>query len=245
MHANYLVSTPLLNFETPTIQRLLRQQGWARLEPYDRIGEIYAFVRDEIAFGYNTADNIAASAVLKDGYGQCNTKGTLLMALLRAVGIPCRLHGFTIHKELQRGIVPELVYRLTPDNILHSWVEVEYEGRWINLEGFILDRPFLLSLQVEFAGKTASLCGYGAGTDCLPSPPVDWKGDDTYIQKSGINRDLGTFDAPDDFYALHRQPLGLLRELLYRHVIRHWMNRRVRDVRLGRVPAIPGGPATH
>ena len=42
--------------------------------------------------------------VLADGYGQCNTKGTLFMALLRACNIPCRVHGFTIDKKIaERG----------------------------------------------------------------------------------------------------------------------------------------------
>lgn len=41
-------------------------------------------VRDDIVFGYNIDDEIPASKVLADGYGQCNTKGTLFMALLRA-----------------------------------------------------------------------------------------------------------------------------------------------------------------
>ncbi len=139
----YLPQTRLLDFGSPGIHDLVAARGWGALEPFDQIGKAYTFVRDEIAFGYNRDDEIAASEVLKDGYGQCNTKGTLLMALLRALGIACRLHGFTIHKELQRGVVPELVYGLAPDDILHSWVEVWHDGRWINLEGFILDQPFL------------------------------------------------------------------------------------------------------
>ena len=68
----------------------------------------------EIAFGYNTDDMISASEVLKDGYGQCNTKGTLFMALLRAVGIRCRIHGFTIDKKLQKGAMTGIVYKLAP-----------------------------------------------------------------------------------------------------------------------------------
>mgnify|MGYP002241704325 CR=1 FL=1 len=48
----------------------------------------------------NVDDSIPASKVLKDGYGQCNTKGTLFMALLRACGVPCRIHGFTIDKKI-------------------------------------------------------------------------------------------------------------------------------------------------
>lgn len=236
-----LRSTPLLNYDHPAIGSLIDGHGWAELAPFDRIGAAYAFVRDEIAFGYNGDDAIPASAVLADGYGQCNTKATLLMALLRALGVPCRLHGFTIHKSLQRGVVPEVAYRIAPDDILHSWVEIEWNGEWVNLEGFILDRPFLASLQREFAGRS-SLCGYGAGTDCLADPRTEWTGTHTYIQRTGINRDLGLFDDPDAFYAGHRQRFGLVRGLLYRHAIRHWMNARVVAIRRGRVPAIPSDP---
>ncbi len=92
------------------------------------------------------------------------------MALLRSVGVRCRLHGFTIHKALQRGVVPELVYPIAPEEIIHSWVEVETENGWVNLEGFILDAQFLSALQTTFS-DTSSLCGYGAGTDCLSDPP--------------------------------------------------------------------------
>lgn len=238
MTENHLQKTPLLDFAASPIRRLIETEGWLELPAFGRIGAAYTFVRDRIAFGYNSGDNIPASAVLADGYGQCNTKGTLLMALLRALGIPCRLHGFTIHKALQRGVVPELVYGLVPDSVLHSWVEVYHAGRWINLEGFILDRPFLNALQERFGSAGNDLCGFGAGTDCLSAPPVDWIGEDTYIQKTGINADLGVFDSPDDFYAVHRQGLGWFRRFLYRNAVRHWMNARVRRVRHGQIPDI-------
>ncbi len=111
----------------------------------------------------------------------------------------------------------------------------------MNLEGFILDAAVLASLQNAFPQRQ-SLCAYGAGTNCLQSPNVEWRGASTYIQKTGINHDFGTFDAPDTFYATHRQLTGL-KGLLYRLVIRHWMNRRVRKMRDGHVPSIPGGEA--
>jgi len=245
MDPRHLRETRLLDFRAGPVADLVRGRKWLDLEPFDRIGRAYGFVRDEIAFGYNRADDIPASAVLADGYGQCNTKGTLLMALLRALGIPCRLHGFTIHKGLQRGVVPELAYALAPDSILHSWVEVWHDDRWTNLEGFILDRPFLGALQERFGKTGDELCGYGAGTDCLSAPPVDWIGSDTYIQRTGINADLGLFDSPDDFYARYRQNFGWLRELIYRHIVRHWMNARVKRIRRGHIPEIPGGASGH
>lgn len=231
-----LAPTRLLDFDDPRLSALIEARGWRALSEHERIGACYDFVRNEIAFGYNRSDDIPASAVLVDGYGQCNTKGTLLMALLRGVGIRCRLHGFTIHKALQRGVVPELVYPLAPAEIVHSWVEIEVDGKWINLEGFILDTPFLDAVQKSLRG-TESLCGYGVGTDCLSAPPVEWTGTDTYIQKTGIARDLGLFDSPDDFYRQHGQDFGALREMLYRYFVRHWMNSRVRAIRAGRMAA--------
>lgn len=234
-----LEPTRLLDFRTTAISELIATRGWQGLSEHDRIGAAYDFVRNEIAFGYNSTDEVSASMVLRDGYGQRNTKGTLLMALLRALDISCRLQGFTIHKSLQRGIVPEVIYPLAPASILHSWVEVLHRGRRINLEGFILDDAVLSALQDRFVRDNDGLCGYGVGTDRLSSPSVEWSGADTYIQKTGINADLGLFDTPDDFYPMHQQSFGGLRGLLYRYLIRHWMNVRVRRIRRGIIPDIP------
>lgn len=226
-------ATALLDYTEPRIQSLLTRRGWAHLPPYERIGAAYRFVRDEVAFGYNAADDLPAAQVLADGYGQCNTKGTLLMALLRGLGIACRFHGFTIAKPLQRGAITGLAYWLAPASIIHSWVEVWWEGRWVNLEGFILDQPYLLALQRRFAHHSGPFCGFGAATPDLKNPAVDWCGTDTYIQKDGINHDYGVFDSPDAFYAAHGTNLSGFKRWLYVHVVRHGMNRNVAAIRHG------------
>lgn len=228
-----LAETALLDFNHPDLRRLVATRGWASLPEYERIGAVYDFVRNEIAFGYNEADDLPASRVLADGYGQCNTKGTLLMALLRAVGIACRLHGFTIDKALQHGAITGLAYWLAPRSIIHSWVEVVHDGRWINLEGFILDRDYLGALQRRYAGNCRAFCGYGAATSDLANPPVEWRGGDTYIQKEGINHDFGRFDDPDAFYAAHGVNVRGLRKWLFKHFVRQWMNANVARVRNG------------
>jgi hypothetical protein len=225
-----LAATPLLDVHHPDIEALVDRRGWRALPLYDRIGAVYDFVRNEIAFGYNEGDELPASSVLADGIGQCNTKSTLLMALLRAVGIPCRFHGFTIDKPLQKGAITGLAYWLAPQRIIHSWVEVSLEGRWIALEGFILDQPYLASLQRRFP-QARRFCGYGAATPDLSAPGVEWRGQDTYIQKEGIADDFGVFDSPDAFYARHGPNLSGLKRWLYRRVIRHAMNRNVARIR--------------
>ncbi len=223
--------TPRLDFTHPTIQRLITERGWRELDIYQRIGAIYEFVRDEIEFGYNVRDDLSASQVLADGFGQCNTKGTLLMALLRAVDIPCRFHGFTIDKSLQNGAITGLAYYLAPRSIIHSWIEVWFNEAWINLEGFILDRAYLSALQTKFATRTGAFCGYGVATPDLRNPPVDWCGASTYIQKEGINRDFGVFDSPDEFYQRHGVNLSGIKRWLFEHVFRRSMNKTVRAIR--------------
>lgn len=230
----HLEETPLLDFWHPDIAALVEQRGWRRLDPYDAIGAIYDFVRNEVRFGYNASDDLPASSVLRDGYGQCNTKGTLLMALLRSVGVPCRFHGFTIDKALQRGAIPSFAYRLAPKSIIHSWVEVRYEGRWINLEGFILDAGYLDGVRCLFPDALGDFCGYAIGTQCIEAPSVEWKGGDTYIQKTGINHDFGVFDSPDAFYAAHGGNLSGLRRLLFIWVVRHVMNTTIGRIRTSR-----------
>lgn len=75
-------------------------------------------------------------------------------------------------------------------------------------------------------------CGYAVATSRFKSPPVAWCGKDTAIQKDAIVRDLGVFDAPDDFFARHGANPGGLKALRYRHVFRQRINRKVVNIRL-------------
>lgn len=228
---NYLRETPMLDFSAPHIQRLIRGRRWNDLDAYHRIRQIYDFVRDEILFGYNVDDGIPASRVLRDGYGQCNTKGTLFMALLRGVGVPCRVHGFTIHKALQKGAMTGIVYKSAPPHILHSWVEVYLDGVWYELEGIILDTPYLSRLQSIHSDCAGPFCGYGVAVKDFRHPVTEFARNNTYIQSEGIDRDLGVYDCPDDLLREHRQELSALKAFLYRHVGRHWMNRNIKKIR--------------
>lgn len=230
----YLKETAILDYSQDTIQALIEKKRWRNLETADRIKAIYNFVRDDIRFGYNISDCIPASAVLEDGYGQCNTKATLLMTLLRATGVPNRIHGFTIDKALQKGAITGIWYKLSPNNILHSWVEIEVDGAWYFLEGVILDKPYLRKLQEKFKECTATFCGFGAYTDEFINPVIDWNFNNTFIQQKGINQDFGLFDTPDDFYAKHQQELSGIKKFIFRKIVRHKMNRNVSQIRNGK-----------
>lgn len=227
----YLRQTPMLDFSNETIQRLINERCWKSAGEYERIRQIYNFVRDEIAFGYNVDDSIPASRVLSDGYGQCNTKGTLFMALLRGCSLPCRVHGFTIDKALQKGAMTGLVYKNAPRNIFHSWVEVYLDGVWYELEAFILDQAYLSSLQSIHAACTGSFCGYGVAVKDFQHPRIDFNRNNTYIQSEGITQDFGVYDSPDELLKEHHQEMSAVKAFLYRHLGRHLMNRNIRKIR--------------
>jgi len=227
----YLKETRLLDFSHPSIANLPQWEQWNTLEEKERAGAIYDFVRNDIAFGYNSSDDIKASAVLADGYGQCNTKGTLLMALLRKAGIPCRLHGFTIHKKLQAGAIPPFLQRIAPDEIIHSWVEALIDGKWLKLEGFILDTAYLCAVQNKFIHINGPFSGYAIATGDLQNPKVEWSGEDTFIQADGIAEDYGLFDSPDAFYRQKGVNLSGVKSWAYKAILRHWINKNVERIR--------------
>jgi hypothetical protein len=196
-----LVETKLLNYNNSEIQNLIINRKWLSLNEKERILAIYNYVRDEILFGYNTNDDIPASIVLQDGYGQCNTKGTLFMALLRATGVPCRIHGFYVDKIIQKGTITGFFYKQSPKEILHSWVEIYYKEKWFNLEGFILDVAYLNSLQKLYSDSSDSFCGYAVAIDDFKNPPIEWDENDTYIQKNGIIEDLSILNDADELFS--------------------------------------------
>ncbi len=227
----YLRATALLDFEDPELRGIVEQQRWMELAESARIGAVYDFVRNGIAFGYNASDDLAATAIMAQGYGQCNTKTTLLMALLRASGIGCRLRGATIDKRLQHGVMVVPYYWFAPRRILHSWAEILVDGRWVGLEGVILDAHYLDGLRVITGRRAGPFLGYGVGTDDLAAPPVEWCGTDTCIQATGIDQDFGAFDDPDAFYRAHGVNAGGVKGWLYANIMRKVMNRRVERIR--------------
>lgn len=226
----YLQETRMLNYSNADIQQLIRERKWNTLDDFHKIQQIYNFVRDEILFGYNIDDDICASKVLQDGYGQCNTKGTLFMALLRAVNIPCRIHGFTIDKKLQKGAMTGIVYKSAPKNIFHSWVEVYLDNTWYQLEAFILDVKYLQSLQNLYKG-CSTFCGFGVATNNFQNPTIDFNKNNTYIQSEGINQDFGIYDSPDQLLKVHHQEMKPLKKFLYQHLGRHLMNHNIKKIR--------------
>ncbi len=227
----YLKNTAMLDFDAEDIQDLINSRNWRSLGEYDKIGAAFDFVRDEILLGYNKYDYLTATQALKDGYGQCNTKATLIMTLLRALGIPCRLHGSKVTKEFQRGLMPKVMAKLAPPLIVHTWAEVYYNGEWLSLEGVIADKAYIAGLRKKFPEHRGKFFDYAVAVEDFADLHIDWKGENTTVQQQAVVEDLGVFDTPDEFFADHKQLYRGAKKFLYENIGRKIMTRRVEKIR--------------
>ena len=231
MENRYLRKTRMLDYDNESIRNLVNERGWNDLDEYRKIGAIYDFVRNDILFGYNRSDLLAADEVLSDGYGQCNTKATLLMTLLRAVGIPCRLHGSEVDKHFQEGVTSGIIAALAPDTIVHTWAEVLYQGRWTALEGVITDEQYVCAVKELYDENKGPFAYCAISVPDLNSLSLEWKGTDIFVQNASVVKDYGVFDDPDTFFEMHSQTWSKAKDFAYVHYGRKKMNRAVRKIR--------------
>lgn len=228
---NYLKNTVMLNYQTQQIADLINKQKWNNLNEFDKIGAIYDYVQNKILLGYNKYDNLTATQVLTDGIGQCNTKATLIMALLRAVGVPCRLHGTKVTKVFQRSLMPKIMAKLAPPLIVHTWAEVYYNGEWLSLEGAITDKAYISGLQKKFPDYNGKFFDYAVAVKDFSNLQIDWKGENTTVQQQAVIKDLGVYDTPDDFYAVYKQEYRGIKKFMYENIGRKIMTKKVAKIR--------------
>lgn len=228
---NYLKNTAMLNYQAPQIADLINKQKWNDLNEFEKIGAIYDYVQNKILLGYNKYDNLTATQVLADGIGQCNTKATLLMALLRAVGVPCRLHGTKVTKVFQRSLMPKIMAKLAPPLIVHTWAEVYYNGEWLSLEGVITDKAYISGLQKKFPDYNGKFFDYAVAVKDFSNLQIDWKGENTTVQQQAVIKDIGVYDTPDDFYAVYKQEYRGIKKFMYENIGRKIMTKKVVKIR--------------
>lgn len=127
----------------------------------ERAINLYYAVRDDLRYDPYRIDyspeGFSASATLARGYGFCITKGAVLAAVARAVGIPSRLGYADVRNHLA---TPRLLEQMGTDLfIFHGYTDLWLEGRWVkatpafNLE---LCTKFGV-LPLEFDGETDSV----------------------------------------------------------------------------------------
>ncbi|KAJ0390322.1 hypothetical protein ATCC90586_011542 [Pythium insidiosum] len=134
---------------------------------------------------------------MSEGRGFCNTQSTLFTALLRAAGIPARIHFVTIDAEILHGL------NIPGPYVDHSFTEVFLDGRWVATDSYIADSSFFHNglKRLEREGREMGYGLHRRGT-------IAWDGStDAFsqylhsVERPISSRDFGVFADYKDFYA--------------------------------------------
>ncbi|MDO9403407.1 MAG: transglutaminase-like domain-containing protein [Polaromonas sp.] len=145
-------------------------------------------------------DHVPAGAVLRIGRGDCHTKGTLFVALLRSLGIPARLRFVTLPGTFLKGLVDT-----THETITHAIGEVWLHGGWLRTDTYVAD-SILEAQAAQVLRQQGLTLGYGVhvsgdhywdGKRHAHAQFVDGDAASLPLQDWGVAHD------PEDFYTHH------------------------------------------
>jgi hypothetical protein len=223
---------PLADYDNPVVAAKAAELTANESTTRGKLDRIFHYVRDDILFAFPPeGDFVTASSTILKQYGQCNTKGTLFLALCKAAGIPARIHFSTINREIQHGPFRGVLYRLLPERVSHSWIDVELDGTWRQIDSFINDLAFHEGALAEIT-RLGWQTGYSV-TRVGSEPNAELSLDDErFTQMGAVIDDHGVWDDPADYYASdnYRNRPSSVKKVCYRWAIRA-ANQRVAAVR--------------
>lgn len=239
----WLVNTPLLDINHPKIRLLALRLTQLRQGDRNKALACFEYVREMPFACLHDGNSVSAVTVLRRGRGDCHTKSTLLVALLRAIAVPARLRFLTLPADFLRGVID-----LGSLRVEHCCVEVLIEGRWVAVDSHVVD-PLLARAALARLDKEGRDLGYGMHRHGA----TDWDGERQafapFVAEDAASlpvHDWGPFDDPYHFYSeepRQRDRLGLRGRLAWM-VSARLINQRVRALRDGALSdlqaAVPG-----
>jgi transglutaminase-like putative cysteine protease len=173
----------------------------------EKLESLFHYVRDEIKFGFpSTAaewDTVTASHVIAAGYGYCNTKATLLVALCRATGITARVHYGWIDAQVMHGIFPFFAFPFLPKAGPHSWTEVELEGEWRPMDSYINDEPLFRAARRKLEGSGREM-GYSLACSAGKCSCEFNFGEQGFVHMGAVVEDHGPWEDASIYMATDR-----------------------------------------
>lgn len=156
-----------------------------------RAAALHDFVRDEIAFGWGPRFNRHdPEDTLGRRLGFCQTKGALMVALLREAGIEARLLWAEVDAAVLRGLIDPGTPFLD-----HAYVEARIGGEAIRFDSHVVD-ALLARAALRRLGEERQAAGWGVAAEGSAAFPG-------FIQFTPAFRgsDWGAFETPEGFEA--------------------------------------------
>ena len=157
---NYSDFTFYFDFEHPSIQQIIKPYKSSQLSKREITVELYNYVRDHWRYDpFNISfekEKYKASFIAERPSGNCVEKSIVLIACLRGLGIPSRLH---LGKVKNHIAVERLTKKLGTNELTpHGMVNVYLNGDWLKMSpAFNKELCELYNVEpLEFDGKSNS-----------------------------------------------------------------------------------------
>ncbi len=157
----YLQPATCVDSDHPAVIEFAHRAAGGDGTDLEKTVRIYYAVRDEFRYDpYGvelTEFGMKGSTVLERGSGFCITKGALMAAACRAIGVPARLGFADVRNHLASKRMIELMQ--TDLFVYHGFVEIYLEGKWVKATpafNLSLCEKFG-TLPLEFDGRTDSV----------------------------------------------------------------------------------------
>lgn len=156
MHEDYLSPTEFIDSDSPEVREFAQKAVDGAATPREKAVRLYYAVRDAIYYDPYRIDpsrgGFKASRILSLGHGYCVGKAVVLAAVLRAQGIPCKLH----FADVRNHLTTERLRKMMQTDVFyhHGYNDIWIENRWLKVTP-----TFNLSLCEKFKVK-----------------PLDWDG---------------------------------------------------------------------
>lgn len=231
----WLRETTQLDISDAKLRITAQKLTQARQSHAARAAAIHDFVRRMPFAAAADGGSRRAGEVLRDGRGDCHSKGVLFTALCRAADIPARLQFVRVKTRFMAGILPE-----APPAMPHAVGQVLLDGQWLSTDGYVVD-PVLFARARRLLDEFGESSGWGI----IAGSRGRWDGTGDCLQQFELDdvlENYGVFHDAAHFYGTRGEMLpGWVGSLKYA-VGAQLVNRRVAQVRRGEGPE-PRGPA--
>ena len=188
----WLGSGGLLDLDDPKLR--LRAHSLTQLckNERERALAIYGFVK-RMPFSKPFKLRLrTAREVLEAGRGDADDKAALLVAMMRAAGIPARLRYIELRGEILRGLTSGIASAARP--VAELWVA----GQWLHTDTYIFDAAYVAAARQRLKDQGWEW-GYGIHRDghAIWSGAGDaWLGGRPTSEDPMVIEDLGVFNDP-------------------------------------------------
>ena len=238
--SRWLGASSLLDLEDPKLR--LRVHALTQLSKTERQKAlaIYGFVKRMPLIKPMKLRMRTARQVLDAGRGDAPDKATLLVAMLRAAGIPARIRYVLVSGDILRGLTAGVRKAARP--LVETWLN----GRWLRTDTYIFDAAYMAAARQRLKEQ-----GWDWGFGIHVNGAMLWDGFDHAFVGGVPTQDdpmvlgeLGLFHDPAEFMqsGAYRVLRSRFARLLHWNILSQRMQRGIRKLRDDRpAPApVPG-----